>query len=87
MGIIRLVRCQQNAWIHLIATGMVVAAGFFFRLLRSAEFLGDAASPNFHPVVRDAKNVAAAAVLITALASSVIGAVIFWPHVEGLLAP
>jgi diacylglycerol kinase len=49
--------------------------------------LADAASPNFHPVVRDAKDVAAAAVLITALASSVIGAVIFWPHVEGLLAP
>ena len=31
------------------------------------EFLADAASPNFHPVVRDAKDVAAGAVLITAL--------------------
>jgi len=41
----------------------------------------------FHPVVRDAKDVAAGAVLITALASSVIGAVIFWPHVKGLLGP
>jgi hypothetical protein len=49
------------------------------------EFLADAASPNFHPVVRDAKDVAAGAVLITALASSVIGAIIFWPHVKGLL--
>jgi len=49
------------------------------------EFLADAASPNFHPVVRDAKDVAAGAVLITALASSVIGAIIFWPHVKDLL--
>jgi len=48
--------------------------------------LADAASPNFHPVVRDAKDVAAGAVLITALASSVIGAIIFWPHVKDLLA-
>jgi hypothetical protein len=47
------------------------------------EFLADAASPNFHPVVRDAKDVAAGAVLITALASSVIGAVIFLATCEG----
>ena len=49
------------------------------------EFLADAASPNFHPVVRDAKDVAAGAVLITALASLVIGAIIAWLHVTGLL--
>jgi len=105
-GIIRMVRCQHNAWIHLIATGIVIAAGFFFHLSRSEwcwivlaasivwtaealntafEFLADAASPNFHPVVRDAKDVAAGAVLITALASLVIGAIIFWPHLKGLL--
>jgi diacylglycerol kinase (ATP) len=105
-GIIRMVRCQRNAWIHLVATAMVIAAGFFFhlsprngaglysrsrsfgrrRLLNTAfEFLADAASPNFHPVVRDAKDVAAGAVQITALASSVIGAIIFWPHVKDLL--
>jgi diacylglycerol kinase len=31
-GIIRMVRCQHNAWIHSIATGLVIAAGFFFHL-------------------------------------------------------
>jgi Prokaryotic diacylglycerol kinase len=31
-GIIRMVRCQHNAWIHLVATAMVIAAGFFFHL-------------------------------------------------------
>ena len=105
-GMIRMVRCQRNAWIHTIATGVVIAAGFFFHLSGSEwcwivlaastvwtaealntafEFLADATSPNFHPVVRDAKDVAAGAVLITAIASSVIGAIIFWPHLKDVL--
>ena len=48
------------------------------------EFLADAASPEFHPLVRDAKDVAAGAVLVTAIAAALIGAIIFWPHVAGL---
>jgi diacylglycerol kinase (ATP) len=48
------------------------------------EFLADAASPKFHPLVRDAKNVAAGAVLITAVAAIIIGSIVFWPYVEKL---
>lgn len=48
------------------------------------EFLADAASPEFHPLVRDAKDVAAGAVLLTAIAAAVIGGLIFWPHVARL---
>ena len=51
------------------------------------EFLADAASPEFHPLIRDAKDVAAGAVLITAFAAAVIGALIFWPHVARLFSP
>ncbi len=50
------------------------------------EFLADAASPEFHPLIRDAKDVAAGAVLVTAIAATVIGVIIFWPHVVRLLA-
>lgn len=50
------------------------------------EFLADAASPQFHPLVRDAKDVAAGAVLITAIAAVIIGAIIFWPYLQKLLA-
>ena len=46
------------------------------------EFLADAASPEFHPLVRDAKDVAAGAVLITALAAAVIGAIVCWPYLR-----
>jgi diacylglycerol kinase len=34
--------------------------------------------------VRDAKDVAAGVVLITATAEAIIGALIFWPHVARL---
>jgi len=44
------------------------------------EFLADAASPAFHPLVRDAKDIAAGAVLITAIAATIIGAIVFWPY-------
>jgi diacylglycerol kinase (ATP) len=105
IGIARMIRCQQNAWIHAAATVAVLAAAFFFRIsagdwcwiilaisivwtaeaLNTAfEFLADAASPQFHPLVRDAKDVAAGAVLITAIAAAIIGIVVFWPYVRNL---
>jgi diacylglycerol kinase (ATP) len=105
-GILRMLRCQHNAWIHLAGTVVVIAAGFFFALaarewcwiilaiaivwtaeaLNTAfEFLADAASPEFHPLVRDAKDVAAGAVLITGIAAAIIGAIIFWPHIASLI--
>jgi diacylglycerol kinase (ATP) len=80
VGILRMIRCQHNAWIHAVATGIVLLAGFLFRLSAADwcwvvvaisivwtaealnttfEFLADAASPEFHPLVRDAKDVAA----------------------------
>jgi len=48
------------------------------------EFLADAASPDFHPLIRDAKDVAAGAVLVAAIAAAVIGGIIFWPYLRQL---
>jgi diacylglycerol kinase (ATP) len=45
------------------------------------EFLADVASPTFHPVAGKAKDVAAGAVLIAALGSTVIGILIIVPHI------
>ena len=101
-GIVRMIRCQHNAWIHATATLIVLAAGLLVHVsagdwcwiilaisivwtaeaLNTAfEFLADAASPEFHPLVRDAKDVAAGAVLLTAIAASIIGVIIFWPYI------
>lgn len=103
IGILRMIHCQHNAWIHAAATVVVVVTAFLLRIsaadwcwiilaisivwtaeaLNTAfEFLADAASPEFHPLVRDAKNVAAGAVLITAVAAVSIGLFVFWPYVK-----
>lgn len=44
------------------------------------EFLTDVASPEFHPLAGKAKDVAAGAVLITAIGAVVIGLVILGPY-------
>ncbi|MGB7754479.1 MAG: diacylglycerol kinase family protein, partial [Salinisphaera sp.] len=38
--------------------------------------------PDFHPVVKKAKDVAAGAVLLSALGSIAIGLIIFVPYIE-----
>lgn len=48
------------------------------------EFLADVTSPDFHPVVKKAKDVAAGAVLISAIGSAVIGAVVVAPYLKAL---
>ena len=45
------------------------------------EFLADVASPDFHPLVKHSKDVAAGAVLISAIGSAIIGLLILGPHV------
>lgn len=93
---------QHNAWIHALATVVVLLFSFYFRLTRAEwcwiivaiisvwtaealntafEFLTDVASPEFHPLAEKAKDVAAGAVLITAIGSALIGLIVFGPYV------
>jgi diacylglycerol kinase (ATP) len=106
-GLLEMIRCQHNAWIHAAATVEVLAAAFALHVsagdwcwivlaismvwtaeaLNTAfEFLADAAAPQFHEGIRDAKDIAASAVLVTAVAAAVIGALIFWPYVAKLIS-
>jgi diacylglycerol kinase (ATP) len=98
---------QQNAWIHAVATILVVALGFFLGLSRfewcwivlaigsvwmaeafntALEFLTDVASPDFHPIAGKAKDVAAGAVLLAAVAAVVIGVLVFGQKLSALFA-
>lgn len=102
-----MLRTQHNAWIHAVATVVVVAAGLAFGLTASEwswlvlaivavwtaealntafELLADAASPDFHPLVERSKDVAAGAVLISAIGSVVVGVIVLGPHVLALVA-
>ncbi len=49
------------------------------------EFLADVAWPEFHPLVKRAKDVAAAAVLISAVGAATIGLLILGPYFLDLL--
>ncbi len=50
------------------------------------ELLADGTSPEFHPLVGQAKDVAAGAVLISAIGSVAIGALIFGPYLLRLFS-
>ena len=101
-GIIEMVRGQQNAWVHLVATILVIIGGFVLDVSRvdwiililaivsvwvaevlntAFEFLCDVASPEFHPVVKKSKDVAAGAVLIAALGAVLIGVIVFSSYI------
>jgi diacylglycerol kinase (ATP) len=94
------IRTQRNAWIHAIASTLVVVLAAWLRLsatewaililvialVWSAEFLNtaieavvDLASPVHHPLAKVGKDVGAAAVLIAAGASVIIGLLILGP--------
>lgn len=78
--VFRLARTER-CWIVLAIAGVWVAEA----LNTAFEFLCDVASPEFHPVVKQAKDVAAGAVLISAIGAAVIGLLILGTRVIALL--
>lgn len=102
------IRTQQNAWIHLLATLCVVVLAAWLRLpLRDwavlilaiaivwmAEFINtaleavvDLASPERHPLGKVGKDVGAAAVLVAAISSAILGFLILGPPLWERLSP
>lgn len=105
-GIRDLFRSEVNAWIHLAAALMSIAAGFYFSLSQtewclvifsigavlsaeafntSIEHLTNLVSPDYHPLAKKTKDVAAGAVLLVAITAAVIGILIFGPKLLALL--
>jgi diacylglycerol kinase (ATP) len=72
-------RLGRMEWCAL--TLAVVAVWTAESINTAFEFLCDVASPDFHPLVEKAKDVAAGAVLICALGAAATGALVFVPHV------
>ena len=62
----------------ILATGFVLSAEAFNT---SIEIDMDLTSPEYHPYARDTKDVAAGAVLISAITALVIGLFIFIPYI------
>ena len=72
IGISRLEWCAIVVAIAMVWTAEALNTAF--------EFLCDVASPEFHPLIQKAKDVAAAAVLLSAAGAAVIGLIVFVPH-------
>lgn len=71
----------RNDWHWLIAA---IAAVWVAELFNTAiEQLTDLVTDQWHPLARNAKDIAAGAVLITAVSAAVIGFMIFAPYIFG----
>lgn len=71
-------------WAVLIAA--IVSVWTAESLNTAFEFLCDAASPEFHPLVAKAKDVAAGAVLLCAVGAAAVGAIVLAPYAVRALA-
>ena len=75
-GMLFKVSTEEWCWLVLAIMAVLSAEAFNTAL----EFLADAVHPEKHPLVKNAKDVAAAAVLVSAIGAAVIGFSIFSPH-------
>ncbi len=78
-----LFRVTAAQWCALILAMMAVWTAE--ALNTALELLADVASPEFHPLVGQAKDVAAGAVLLSATGAVVIGVLILGPHVQDMI--
>jgi diacylglycerol kinase (ATP) len=76
LGVFLGLSAGEWCWIVLA----IVAVWTTEALNTALEFLTDVASPDFHPVAGQAKNVAAGAVLLSAIGAVVIGLLVLGPH-------
>jgi diacylglycerol kinase (ATP) len=82
LGTVLQVSLADWRWLLLCIAGVWVAEAFNTALER----LCDRVSLERHPLMRDAKDVAAAAVLLSCVSALCIGGLTLWPHVVALWA-
>lgn len=82
LGIILRISALEFAMIF-VAIASVFIAEMFNTVI---ELCIDLASPDYHPLAKVAKDVAAGAVLLSAMLSVIIGLFVFGPHLWGLIS-
>ena len=81
-GILFRVSAVEFAMLFVAITGVFIAEMFNTVI----ELCVDLASPNYHPLAKIAKDVAAGAVLLSAILSVIIGLFVLGPHLWALLS-
>jgi diacylglycerol kinase (ATP) len=70
---------NRSDWLWIVVAIVLV---FVTECLNSAiEYLANVTSPEFHPLIEKAKDMAAGAVLIAAIAATLIGILVFYPYI------
>src|SRR5437764_8065819 len=83
MGVVLHISAVEFAMVFVAITGVFIAEMFNTVF----ELCIDLASPEYNPLAKIAKDVAAGAVLLSAMLSIVIGLFVFGPHLWNLLHP
>ncbi len=83
LGIVLHISAVEFAMVFVAITGVFIAEMFNTVF----ELCIDIASPDYHPLAKIAKDVAAGAVLLSAMLAIVIGLFIFIPHIWHLFHP
>ncbi len=78
-----LLRIEHSEWLILVLTIALVLATEGINT--AVEAVVDLASPDYHPLAKIAKDVAAGTVLLTAIAAVVVGLIIFLPRLLSLI--
>ncbi len=71
-------------WQQILIFLLVIAVLVLEIINSILERLADAVHPRLHPVIKEVKDMMAAAVLLVSLTAGVVGFLFFWPHVWGL---
>ncbi len=81
LGLACRLSCGDWCWLVLAILAVWTAEAMNTAL----EFLADVASPDFHPLVEKAKDVAAGAVLLSAIGSVIIALLVLGPRLYSML--
>jgi diacylglycerol kinase (ATP) len=100
-GLSFMLKTHHNAWIHLVATVIVIVVSVLLKISiadcrwivvaiflvwgaeafnTAVEYVCDMVSPERNIVVKRAKDIAAGAVLLSAVSAACIGLLTFWPY-------
>jgi diacylglycerol kinase len=75
-------------WVEWATLTLIIAIVLFAEMLNTViESVVDLASPQLHPLAKIAKDVAAGAVLLTALAALIVGLLLLGPHLLRMWQP
>ena len=70
---------SSTEWILLVLVGGFVLSAEAFNTAIEIDI--DLTSPEYHPYARDTKDVAAGAVLVSAVTAAIVGLIIFGSHI------